>query len=229
MDFLGAVNRVLVNNFILKGDDDLITTFNDNQHEATIRVARNAITTELNNFLSFFPVDYERRTGSIVTVASERVYEMPSDFVRFFGDNPYFYCTDAETKRLYEYKGGEKRLRQKDHNYLDNEGHENWWYWQPSTTKSVALYQIPDTSGRNYSFEYEMDNSISNSTDVIPLHTESEAQAFADMASRRFKYMTQELDVSDLDNDADYIFQRSTLMNLMRYRDPDKKYGKRYS
>ena len=229
MNFLGAVNRILVNNFILRGDDDLISTFTDSQHEATVRVAQNAVTTELNNFLSFFPVDYEKTTGSITTVASQRTYDLPSDFVRFFGDNPYLYQTgDNDTYRLFEYGGGENKLRQEDYTYLTNEGYEIAWYWNSTTNKSIALWQVPD-GARIYYFEYEKDVSVSNSTDTLPFHTEQEAQAFADMASRRFKFMAQDLNVSDLENDADYIFQRSTLMNLMRHRNPNKKYGKRYA
>jgi len=226
MDYLGAVNRILINNFILKGDDDLVNTFNDNQHEATIRVAQNAITTELNNFVSAFHVDYEKTTGTLTTVVGQRTYSLPTDFVRFFGDSPYLYLPD-ETYRVYEYQGGENRLRQQDYTYLTTEGRESYWYWDSTITKKIALYNVPDAV-YTYSFEYERDVSVSNSTDILPFHTESEAQAFADMASRRFKFMVEELNVSTLEQDADYTFNRSTLMNLMRYREPNKRYGKRY-
>ena len=79
MDFLGAVNRVLVNNTIIKGDDDLVLTFSDAQHEATIRFARNSITSELNNLTSFFSIDREKTAGTVVTVALQDVVGIPPE------------------------------------------------------------------------------------------------------------------------------------------------------
>lgn len=232
MDFLGAVNRVLVNNLVIKGDDDLVTAFTDNQHEGTIRFARNAITSELNNLASFFTLPYERTSGQITTVNSgtgQRVYTLPSDFVRFYLDNPYLYLDSDNTYRLYEYPGGENKLRQHYSLYLTDEGYEVSWYWADATAKSIALHQVPDTSSRIYNFEYEKTIGVTNSTDTIPLQTEQESEAFADMAARRFKYLINELlDVSDLEQDAEYIFARSTLFNLMSPKNPKKGYGRRY-
>jgi len=227
VNFLGAVNRVLVNNFILKGDDDLLTSFTESTHEATLRVAKNAIQTELNHFASEFEIPYEKTTGQVVTVASQRTYSLPLDFVRFYGDNPYLYNDSDYNDRLYEYAGGENKLRQTDLTYLTNSGVENWWYWNNTTTKSIAMYQVPNAI-RTYNFEYERDISVENATDTIPLHTDAEAQAFSDMCGRRFKYIMEELNVSDLDKDADYTFNRTTLMNLMRHRNENKRYGKHY-
>ncbi len=228
MDFLGAVNRILVNAFILKGDDDLVTTFADTQHEATIRVARNAFSSELNNLLSVFTVPYERTTGSVVTVTGQRVYALPSDFVRFYLNDPYIYLTDGSGQRAVEYSGGEANLRQKDHFYLTQEGFERWWYWADDTVKSIALYQVPDADGREWNFEYQRDVTVTLSTDTIPLQSEPEAQALSDMAARRFKYITEGLNVSDLEQDADYVFSRQTLMNLISNRDPSTRRGFRY-
>lgn len=228
MNFLGAVNRVLVNNLIIKGDDDLITSFSDNQHEGTIRLAQNAIQSELNNFTSFFGIDYERTTDSITTADGTRTYALPTNFIRFFGDNPYFYLQTEVSDRLYEYKGGENKLRQNHFRYLTDKGLENWWYWHSTTAKTIALFQVPDGI-RTYDFEYEADVSVSITTDVLPFVQEIEAEAFADMASRRFKYLSEELDVSNLNQDADYTFQQSTLMNLMAFQNPRRFYGKRYA
>ena len=168
MDFLGAVNRILVNNFILKGDDDLINTFSDLQHEATIRVARNSVTTELNSLLSEFPIPYEKASSTLVTVASQRIYTLASDFVRFWGNNPFFYLSTDANERLYEWPGGEDKLRQTHLLYLTEEGDENWWYWNDNTTKQVALFQIPD-GVKTYNYDYEKDVAVVNSTDTIPL------------------------------------------------------------
>ncbi len=227
MNFLGAVNRIMVNNFILKGDDDLLTTFSDNQHEATTRVAINAVQTELNNFTSYFNIPYEKTSGSIVTVAGTRTYLLPSDFVRFYGDNPYLVNNADDSDRIYEYKGGENSLRQADYTYLTTQGGEHWWYWNDNTNKEIALYQVPD-GARTYSFDYERDISVTNATDTMPFQTEQEAQAFADMASRRFKYIVEEQDLADLEKDVEYGFNRSTLMNLLRNRNMNTRYGKQY-
>ena len=228
MNFLGAVNRVLVNNLIIKGDDDLITSFSDNQHEGTIRQARNAITTELNNLMSYFHLGYEKTTASITTADGTRTYALPVNFVRFFGSDPYLYLQSDNSDRIYEYKGGEEKLRQASFLYLTTKGRENWWYWDSATTKKIAFYQVPD-GVRIYDFEYEKDVSVSIAADTIPLVLESEAEAFADMASRRFKYLSEDLDVSNLEQDADYTFQRGTLMNLMAFQNPRRSYRKRYA
>ncbi|MGI9569071.1 MAG: hypothetical protein ACR2PH_04885 [Desulfobulbia bacterium] len=230
MDFLGAVNRVLVNAYIIKGDDDLLTNFNDNQHEATLRVAKNAIQTELNGLLSFFSIDYERAqsVGTLTTVVGQRTYAMPANFVRFWGDNPYLVDPANDSDRLYEWKGGENSLRRQITDYKNSEGKENWWYWSQNTSKQIGLYQVPDAI-RTYEFEYEQDRSVANSTDPIPFQTEAESQAFADMASRRFVYMVEDgLNLVDLAQDGEYTMAQGTLMNYMSHRDPKKHYGKSY-
>lgn len=227
MDFLGSVNRVLVNNTIIKGDDDLVTAFNDSQHEATIRFARNAITSELNNLTSFFTIPYERTTGSVTTVVGTRTYALPSDFVQFFEDNPFLYLSTDASQRCYEYPGGEGKLRQVSRQYLTDQGFEIYWYWHDDTTKQIAFSQVPN-GVRTWNFEYEKNVGVTVAGDTIPLQTEQEAEAFSDMASRRFKFLIGELDLSDLEKDAEYVFQRSTLFNLIRHRDPNKRYGKRY-
>ena len=230
MDFLGAVNRVLVNAYILKGDDDLLTNFNSNQHEATLRVAKNAIQTELNYLMAIFSLDYERAqtVGTITTVASQRRYTLPSNFVRFWGDFPYIVLDSDDSDRLYEFQGGEDRLRRLHFDYKTNEGKENWWYWSQNTTKEIGLFQVPDGI-RTYEFEYEKDSTVTNSTDTIPFQSEAESQAFADMASRRFVYMVEkDRDLQNLEQDGPYQTAQGTLMNFMRHRDPPKSYNKSY-
>ena len=229
MDFLGAVNRVLVNAYIIKGDDDLLTNFNDNQHEATLRVAKNAIQTELNSLLASFSIDYERAQtlGSITTVVGQRTYAMPSDFVRFWGDFPYLVLTTDDAERLYEFHGGEDRLRRLHHDYKTNEGKENWWYWSQNTSKQIGLFQVPDAV-RTYEFEYEKDSTVTNSTDPMPFASEAESQSFADMASRRFIYMLEKRDLEDLEQDSQYQTFHGTLMKFLSHRNPPKSYNKSY-
>lgn len=230
MDFLGAVNRVLVNNTIIKGDDDLITSFSDSQHEATIRFARNAITSELNHLASFFTFPQEKASGQITTTAGTRVYPLPADFVQFYGSRPYLYLSTDASQRCYEYNGGIEQVRQEFTRYLTDQGYENWWYWEDAASKSIALLQVPDTTGRIWNFEYEKSVAVSNSTDPIPFQTEPESEAFADMAGRRYKYMTdKELDMAKLQDDSEYMLHQGTLFNLIRNKKPNPRYGRRYA
>ncbi|MCP5005383.1 MAG: hypothetical protein GY941_15820 [Planctomycetes bacterium] len=227
MNFLAAVNRVLVNNFIIRGDDDEITAFTSTQHAGMIRIARNAITTELNSVLSVFEIPYEKAEGSITTEASERIYALPVNFVRFYGTNPFLYLSTDHNQLLEEYKGGEDKLRRHDLTYRTNEGVENWWYWNPSTVKSIALYQVPDGI-RTYNFDYEKSSGVSESTDVLPFVQEAEAEAFTDMASRRFKYIVEDVNLADIDKDVEYMRHASTLMNFLAFKNPRKGYGSDY-
>jgi len=229
VNFLGAVNRVLVNDFILKGDDDLITDFNSNQHEGTIRLAKNAIQRELNALAAHFPLDYEKMSGSITTVASQRTYTLPADFIRFLGSRPFLYLDTDQSDRMFEWHGGEDQLRRDDWKYLTTEGEENWWYWDQTTVKSIGLYNIPDTASKQYDFDYERNVSVSNGTDVLPFQNETESETFADMASRRFTYMRDpDRDLADLEKDNEYTTSFGTLLKLMQPKNPNNRYGRAY-
>ena len=228
MDFLDAVNRVLVNNTIIKGDDDLVTTFSDSQHEATIRFARNAITSELNNLAAFFSLPVEKVSSTITTAVGTRQYSLPADFVKFWGDNPFLYLDSDNTQRCYEYRGGEEKLRQDDYRYLTNEGYEQWWYFEESTAnKKINLYQVPDAI-RTWNYDYEKTVGVSVAADNLPFQNELEAEAFADMCARRFKFMIGQNDVQNLELDAEYIFSRSTLFNLIGAKRRRQRYGRQY-
>ena len=228
MDFLGAVNRVLVNNTIIKGDDDLVTTFSDAQHEATIRFARNSITSELNNLSAFFSFPVEKVQSTITTVAGTRTYALPIDFVKFWGTDQFLYLTTDNSQRCYEWSGGENKLRQDDFLYLTNEGFEQWWYFDDATsTKNLNFYQVPDDA-RTWIFDYEKTVGVSVAADELPFQNELESEAFADMCARRFKFMIGQNDVQNLEFDAEYIFARSTLFNLVGAKNRRNKYGKLY-
>ena len=229
MDFLGTVNRVLVNNTIIKGDDDLILAFSDAQHEAMIRFARNAITSELNNLAAFFTFPVEKVPGTIITVAGQRQYDLPSDFVKFWGSNPYLSLEGDPSQRCYEWRGGEENLRQQQYRYDIDQGFEQWWYYEDSTAvKRLNFYQVPDAI-RTWNFVYEKEVGVSVAADVMPFQTEQEAEAFADMCARRFKFMIGENDVANLEMDAEYTFARSTLFNLVGAKNRRAKYGRKYA
>ena len=104
-----------------------------------------------------------------------------------------------------------------DQKYLQTEGKESYWYWAGASDKSIAFYNIPDTDGRVWNFDYEKSVSVTSENDDLPFQNEQEAQSFVDMASRRFKYIIEERDLENLYNDNEYLFNQSSLMNFIRH------------
>jgi len=230
MNFLAAVNRVLRSNGIIRGDDDPVTTFTDAQHNASLNLAIITIQDELTDLVSDKLLSYEKAQGTLSLVASTRVYALASDFVRFF-DVALFY--DAQQNiEIFEYPGGEESLRLEIYEYRTTQGNPNWWYWEHATTKKVAFYQVPNTScdGRVYAYDYQKDVSVSSSSDTLPFQTESEAQAFCGMASRRFKAHLEDLPdpLAFILRDPSYITSRTRLVTLMRPKDPSRNYSVGY-
>lgn len=227
MNFLGAVNRVLSANGILRGDTDLLTTFSDLQHGATSRIAQLAIQDELNELVSDHALPYEHKgTGSITTAAGTRSYALPTDFVRFYGE-PILYCSTDSNQIITEYQGGEDRLRVVDVNYKTTQSTPIYWYFDQTTTKKLAFYYVP-SAVKTYTFDYEYDVSVTNSTDTMPFHTESEAQAFCRLASRRFKMLFEEMDPALIANDPERNAAKATLFNLIKGVNPSRRWAPVY-
>ena len=226
MNFLAAVNRLLAAEGYLSGDGDEIATFSDLQHKATTRIARIAIQDELSELASDIQLPYEKTTtGSIVTVQGTRTYALASDFVRFIG-KPMIFCS-ADNVELFEYPGGEDNLKLADFQYKTTEGNPYAWYLEGGTTKQVSFYQVPQ-SGKVYSYDYEKDVSVTNSTDTLPFHNEIEAQAFCRLAQRRFKMLVKDDDVAKLLNDPEHIKGKATLASLIVGKAPPKSYAPVY-
>lgn len=226
MNFLGAVTRVMRINGILRGDTDAPTTFSDLQHGATIQLAQIAIQDELNELVADTVIPYEHKgTGSIVTAAGTRSYALATDFVRFYG-RPSLYDSSSNY-RIYEYPGGETALMQSDYNYKTTQTLPVNFYFDLTTTKKVAFYPVPNEI-RTYTYDYEYDVSVTNSTDTIPFHTESEAQAFCRLASRRFKMLYEEMDPAMIANDPERMAAKATLANLIIGKNPAKSYAPVY-
>lgn len=229
MDFIGGVNRLLRTNGIIKGDDDNITTFSDNQHAADIELAQIAIQNELAELISDRLVPYEKTTTTISLVTGTRSYALASDFIRFFGTNPSFYDS-TDNVRHYQYPGGEDALKDHDYQYKTTQGGVMAWYWENTTTKQVSFYNVPHAAlnGRSLSYDYEKDVSVTNSTDTLPFHTTTEANTFIDLASRRFFFMISNQPLGLLTDDATYNNAKSRLYNLMRPVNPIPYYGYTY-
>ena len=226
MTFIGAVNRVLRAAGILRGDDDEISTFSDLQHNATMNMAIVAIQSELADLISDRLIPYEKTSSTIATVNGTRAYALETNFVRMFGSNPFFYNA-ADNTAIYEHRGGVDALRHEILDYQTQSGTPISWYWEDATTKKVAFYPVPDEA-QTLSYDYEKDVSVSASTDTLPFHNETEAQAFVDMVVPLFKLMMTRQDTGALANNASHSNAKARLANLLRPTDPCARYGSTY-
>lgn len=225
--FLDAVNRVLRTNTVIRGDDDAITTFSDVQHNATLNLAKIAIQDELVEMTADRLVPLEQTESTLTTSAGVRTYTLAADFVQFYG-TPLFYDS-TNNRQLYEYPGGEERLRMDIYNYKTVSGDSSAWYFKGASTIQVGFYQVPSIA-RTYTYDYERSVYVENSTDEIPFHTSEQVHAFCSAASRRFKFLfenAQNLDLV-LQNDASYKGARSRLARLIKGRSPYASYGSDY-
>jgi hypothetical protein len=215
-------------NSIIRGDDDAITTFSDTQHSADIQLAQIAIQDEINSIVSERMLPYEHTTGTVTLVAGQRVYNLASNFIRFFGQPSFYDATD--NRRLYEVNGGEKALMNTDYLYKTTTGTPISFYWDNTTTKSVGFYNIPQTSysGRQLDYDYLKSVQVSNASDTMPFPNNDEFYAFCQMAARRMKFMISGDNPGLLVQDSGYTNAKTTLYGLIRPADPRGNYGKRY-
>lgn len=236
MTFLDVVNRIFVINAIIRGDTDAITSFSDTQHGAAIDVAQVAVTDELINLVSNRCIPKERSTsGSITLTTNTRVYNLATNFIRFYGV-PHFY-NSTENRQIYEYQGGVKKLQIDIYNYATQYGSPNWFYWEPGDTtyKQVGFFLVPSSeeSGDVWTYDYEASVIVSSSGDNLPFHNTEENYAFAGMCARRFKFMFEDVKnqadiMAILDKDQTYKTYKSNLLNLIRGKDHPKRYGNVY-
>lgn len=226
MTFLDAVNRTLRSAGILRGDDDTIATFSDIQHNATMNLAIIAIQSELADLFSDRLIPYEKTSASITTVSGTRTYTLAQDFVRFFGQHPFFYNA-TDNVAIPEIWGGVDVLRHHILDYKTQSGTPSGWYWEDTTSKTIGLYPVPD-SAESLDYDYEKDISVSASTDSLPFHTDTEAQAFIDMVVPRFKLLLTRQDTGELASNASHMHAKARLANLLRPTNPNQRYGATY-
>jgi len=156
-----------------------------------------------------------------------RVYDMPSDFIRFAWDA--FFYKSSSNRIITEYPGGQRRLRKEIYNYKSQNGEPNWWYWEPSSKKKVAFYQVPN-GNYTYTYDYQRSVYVTIATDEMPFHNQEEADAFCHMAERRFKYLFERAENMQLSLDRDMIYRdsKSRLYGLLRPVNPRRTYGRAY-
>ena len=226
--FIDAVNRVLRVNSIIRGGDDDITAFSETQHASDISLSQIAIQDEIAEIASERLIPYEKTSATITLLTSTRSYALPAGFVRFFGIPSFYDATDGT--RIYEFDGGEEILQHQDLLYKTTEGAPNYWYWDNTTTKKVAFYNVPNSTYNNRSLAYDYEASIlvTNSTDTMPFHNSEENYSFDSMAARRFFFMKSNKDLGLLTSDATYNNAKSRLYAFLRHNNPSKFYGNTY-
>lgn len=224
MTFIDAVNRLLRASGILRGDDDELTTFSSVQHNSAMNIAIVAIQSELSDLIADRLIPYEKASSSITTVSGTRVYDLASEFVRFYGQRPFLYDS-ARNVQIFEYP--EDRLRHTIFDYKTQSGDPEYWYYENTTSKKVALYPVPDQA-RTWDYDYEKDIALSASTDTLPFHSTAEGNAFADLAMQRFKVLLTRQPLDALRESKDRMEARARLANLIRHTNPSNRYGSRY-
>lgn len=233
MTFLEAVNEIFRRNGIIRGDTDTITTFSDTAHNASTQIAILSVQDELADLISDRLIDNEQTSSSITLVSGTRTYALAADFVRF--SNIGFFFNSSQGRQVYEYPGGKDALEIQIYNYQTQTGSFNWWYWEPGTSNKVGVFQVPGAAEDTqvWTYEYEKSVQVSTVSDTLPFHTDDQSRAFLGMASRRFKFMFEDVkNASDiqaiLNNDVSYRTAKTRLMNLVRPTYPNKAYGSVY-
>lgn len=229
MTLLEAVTRILRQNAILRGDTDAPTSFSDTNHNASMQLAIMAVQDELIGLTAERLVPYEKTSATITLVSGTRTYSLATDFVNFYG-YPHFLYSEGN-RVLPEWPGGQEKLQLEDFQYSTRTGTPNWWYWEPTTSKKVGFYYIPDSSydGKTLTYHYERSVMVSVAADTMPFHNNEENYTFSQMAGRRFKFMYEDVDnkadiQSILENDVSYRTAKGTLIRLIRGTNPSRHY-----
>jgi len=236
MTLLECVNRILRMNAIIRGDTDTVASFSDTSHNASMNIAIIAVQNELVRLIANRLIPKERTTGDYITFATQtRTYDLDSTFIRFFG-TPHFYNA-TENRQIYEYSGGLAQLQTDVYEYATEYGDPIWWYWEPvdSTQKKVGFHPIPSATenGQQWLYEYESSVMVDSASDAMPFHNDEESFSFTEMASRRFKFMFEDVknqaDIQGiLDGDRSYLSAVTTLYKLLKGVNAGSYYGSVY-
>lgn len=233
MTFLEAVVRILRLNGHIRGDTDAPASFSDTTHNATMQIAQIAVQDELTNLAADRTLPYEKASTAIVLSTSTRLYSLPGDFIGFYGF-PHF-LDSTSNRQIFEFPGGLEALQLFDYRYATLTGTPNFWYFEPSTTKKVGFYQVPNSTynGVSLSYDYETSILVSSASDTMPFHNTEEANAFCALSGRRFKFLFEDVkDKQDiqsiLDNDVSYRAAKGTLLRLISGKNPPNRWAPVY-
>jgi len=230
MQFLGAVNRILQLNGLIRGDTDLLTSFADTNHASTSAIAQIAVQNEIAELSSRGLLPYQHKTnGSITLVTATRSYAFPSDFIQLWGEDPFFYDA-TQNMQIFQYPGGEQQLRLGIYTYRTDPGAPLYFCFELGTTQQVSFYPVPDASVNNrvLAFDYSASVNVLNASDTIPFTTVDQQYAFCEMAGRRFKFLYEGKVDIPMDSDPVYREARARLFALMKWKQPARRYGRAY-
>lgn len=230
MQFIDCVNRILRLNGLIRGDTDILATFADTNHASTSAIAQIAVQTEITELSSKGELPYQHKTnGSITLATSTRTYALATDFVQLWGTEPFFYDATSQYQ-MPPYQGGEEALRANIATYRTDPGYPMFFYFELGTTQQVSFYPVPNSSinGRALTYDYSASVNVINSTDTIPLATLDQGYAFTEMAARRFKFLYEGKVDIPMDSDPVYREARARLFSLLKWKQPARRYGRRY-
>jgi hypothetical protein len=230
MTFLGAVNRMLTINGFIRGDTDTLSAFTDTNHASTSSIAQIAVQNEITELSSKGLLPYQHKTtGSISLVNGTRTYDLASDFVQLWGQDPFFY--DATSNyQIRAYPGGEDELRASIYTYRTQSGYPISFYFELGTGQQVSFFPVPGSgeNGRALTYDYSASVNVSASSDTIPFATADQQYAFVEMASRRFKYLFEGKTSVAMDTDPVYREARARLFALLKWKQQPRSYGRSY-
>jgi len=229
MNFLKAVQQILINSTYIRGDDEAPDDFDSLQYPAAIRISRNAVKYQITRLIANHLIPYEFRVGEIVTrdgtgnPEAARTYDLPSDFVRFFGKSPFL--QNDFNLQIFEFDDDDLRLSNNRSNV--DIGQPYAWYIERDVEKKIGLVAIPNEIKR-WTFQYEAEVQVSNENDTLPFQSEQEAEQFVDLCTEHFKIIDAGGRLSDIETDIGIKSARSILVDLMRYTNKPRRYGNAY-
>lgn len=229
--FLECVNRVLRQNAVITGDDDDITSFADLQHRASVQLCQIAIQSTVTELSSDQLLPVEEADDTLTMETGIRTYDLAADFIRFVGEKPFLLKVDASGDSLNQwmsmYPGGEAQLKRDILDYREQPGSPNYFYNLSAATKSIGVFQVPDSTydGVKYRYTYEKSIYPTVAASVMPFQTVQEFHTFTDMASRRFQFMFTKQPMDNLEQDIIYKGAKTSLIGLMRQTKATTSYG----
>lgn len=234
MTFLEAINRILRVTTVMQWDDDNITSFTQNQHAATISLARQAVQHVVNDLTTdrfLFPEDAQ---DHLTMVTGTRTYSLASDFVRLQGKEPWFHRlegaigTQADGRFLAKYPGGEDALKKEVPQYTHQQGTPQWYYF--TDDQEIGIYPIPESAdnGAVYRYDYQKDTMPESESDSLPVYNDAQGYAFVDAAARVFTFLWTTQPVDGLKDDSIYKGAKGMVMALARKRASNNRYGYSY-
>ena len=237
MDFLAAVNELLILEGIISGDDDEISSFSDSQHVISTKLAKLAVEQELASLVADQVIPYERTTGTLTTVIGTRVYTLATGFTRFRESSPHLWeiddAGDAVGPFVKEFPGGEENIIRTYFQYTAQQGKPLYWYWVGGSTLQIGLFPIPNVAFK-YRYYYESDVSVTSEIDDLPFVTATQAKQFVQLAARKFKFLRlspQEREAffpQGVERDDVLLNNRAILNDLLNHKQVPKRYGRRY-